>query len=194
MIGPFALTAQGVCASIGRDYNLLIQQLIHEILVVLDDPGDFPMFLAAATGLENERAASVDPALEYLLPAMSLDSDEAARLRALTEDMLRAEKSERLRRICHELDSAISDGTHCVMLNEDEAWVWLAGFTDIRLALAGELRISSTDDLERVEELASEEPHGLHGNREQSAAAIYLLVTWWQDSLLKALREMSDSH
>ena len=144
MIGPFVLTAQGVCASIGRDYNLLIQQLIHEILVVLDDPGDFPMFLAAATGLENERAASVDPALEYLLPAMSLDSDEAARLRALTEDMLRAEKSERLRRICHELDSAISDGTHCVMLNEDEAWVWLAGFTDIRLALAGELRISST--------------------------------------------------
>lgn len=193
MIGPFLPTKQGVSAPIGRDYNLLLQQLIHEILVVLDDPGDFPMFLAAATGLENERAASVDPALEHVLPAMSLDPDEAARLRALTEDTLRAEKSQRLRHICHELDSAISDGTHCVLLEEEDAWIWLAGFTDIRLALAGELRISSTDDLERIEELAAEEPHGLHGNREQSAAAIYLLVTWWQDSLLKALREMSDA-
>ena len=47
MIGPFTVSRRGISAPIGRDYNLLIQQLIHEILVVLDDPGDFPMFLSS---------------------------------------------------------------------------------------------------------------------------------------------------
>ena len=92
MIGPFTVSRRGISAPIGRDYNLLIQQLIHEILVVLDDPGDFPMFLSAATGLESERAAAIDPALDFLLPPMSADPQEAARLRALTEDTLRSQK------------------------------------------------------------------------------------------------------
>mgnify|MGYP001736187229 FL=1 len=94
MIGPFTVSRRGISAPIGRDYNLLIQQLIHEILVVLDDPGDFPMFLSAATGLESERAAAIDPALDFLLPPMSTDPQEAARLRALTEDTLRSLKSQ----------------------------------------------------------------------------------------------------
>jgi len=184
VIGPFTVSRRGISAPIGRDYNLLIQQLIHEILVVLDDPGDFPMFLSAATGLESERAAAIDPALDFLLPPMSADPQEAARLRALTEDTLRSQKSARLRTVCNQLNEVLVDGTNYLVLDEESTWNWLGALTDMRLALAGELGIHDDSDLIRVETIAQEKPEG---TREQSAAAIYLLMTWWQESLLKSV-------
>lgn len=160
MIGPFTVSRRGISAPIGRDYNLLIQQLIHEILVVLDDPGDFPMFLSAATGLESERAAAIDPALDFLLPPMSTDPQEAARLRALTEDTLRSQKSQRLRTVCNQLNDVLVDGTNYLVLDEESTWNWLGALTDMRLALAGELGIHNDSDVIRIETIAQEKPEG----------------------------------
>ena len=156
MIGPFTVSRRGISAPIGRDYNLLIQQLIHEILVVLD----------------------------FLLPPMSADPQEAARLRALTEDTLRSQKSARLRTVCNQLNEVLVDGTNYLVLDEESTWNWLGALIDMRLALAGELGIHDDSDLIRIETIAQEKPEG---TREQSAAAIYLLVTWWQESLLKSV-------
>ena len=39
-------------------------------------------------------------------------------------------------------------------------------------------------DAQRVEEMAMSEPTG---ERAQTVAAIYMLITWWQDSLLEAV-------
>ena len=84
------------------------------------------MFLSAATGLESERAAAIDPALDFLLPPMSTDPQEAARLRALTEDTLRSQKSQRLRTVCNQLNDVLVDGTNYLVLDEESTWNWLA--------------------------------------------------------------------
>ena len=63
-------------------------------------------------------------------------------------------------------------------------WSWLGALNDIRLGLAGELDLSDQGDAQRIERLAMSEPTG---ERTQAVAAIYVLVTWWQDSLLDAV-------
>ena len=63
-------------------------------------------------------------------------------------------------------------------------WSWLGALNDIRLGLAGELDLSDQHDAQRIEELALSEPTG---ERSQTVAAIYMLITWWQDSLLEAV-------
>lgn len=77
MIGPFVYEAGAFSAELQPPYSTLIAQLMREILVVLDDPGDMPAFVAAATSLENHREAPEERSLDYLLPAMSSDPQDA---------------------------------------------------------------------------------------------------------------------
>ena len=66
---------------------LLLRQLATEVLVVLDDPGDFGVtssMLSAFTETEQRREAPRERTLRMLLPSMSEDGDDAARMRALT--------------------------------------------------------------------------------------------------------------
>ena len=115
---------------------------------------------------------------------MSEDGDDAARMRALTEDLLRREKSVRLRSIVSDLDHIVHGETDALVVRPDDVWSWLGALNDIRLGLAGELDLSDDSDAQRIEELAMREPTG---ERSQAVAAIYMLVTWWQDSLLEAV-------
>ena len=122
MIGPFVYEAGAFSAELQPPYSTLIAQLMREILVVLDDPGDMPAFVAAATSLENHREAPEERSLDYLLPAMSSDPQDATGLRALTEDFLRAEKSARLRKVCAHIERTEALGIHEVSFDADEVW------------------------------------------------------------------------
>lgn len=184
MIGPFHREGGVFRARLEAPYSLLIVRLMREILVVLDEPGDLASFVSAATQIETEREAPEERALGLLLPAMSLDPEDASGLRALTEDFLRAEKSSRLRKVLTQIERSDDHGLGVVEIDEDGVWDWLGALNDVRLGLAGELGLETDEDVERIEELAGGEPDG---TREESAAAIYALLTWWQDSLVAAL-------
>lgn len=194
MITAFALQEAGYVCNVSTQFLHLLRQLIEEILVVLDEPGELSTFVLAATEVETTRDEPHDPALGSLLPPMSDDPPEAANLRALTEDFLRAEKAARLRRIHTELSSAIGTDTVVIMVTHQEVWDWLAALNDVRLALAGELGIDSREAENKAAELAHacdlEQPL----SEATMSAGMYMMVTWWQDSLLTAVREEAWSH
>lgn len=184
MIGRFRYEDGAYRARIEPPYSTLIVRLMREILVVLDEPAEMNSFLLAATDLETGREAPEERALEYLLPAMSLDPEDASSLRALTEDFLRAEKSSRLRQVAGRIERAERSGCVELMIPTDEVWEWLAALNDVRLGLAGELKLETDADVARIEELAG---RTLDGSREQAASVFYSILTWWQDSLISAL-------
>lgn len=197
-MGPFTRDGAYYSARIDRRSLLLLRQLVSEILVVLDDPSDaegMSIMVSASTGPEDKRDAPVERSLEFLLPPMSADAQTAQSLRALTEDIVRSDKSRRLRAFWRILDGAApvhgrpraSDSDEAdLRVRAADAWQCLGALNDIRLGLAGELGMATTSDAEAVEALAMSEPTGEHT---QSVAIIYMLVTWWQDSLLTAMQE-----
>ena len=108
-MGPFARDGAYYSARIDRRSLLLLRQLVSEILVVLDDPSDaeeMSIMVSASTGPEVKRDAPVERSLEFLLPPMSADAQTAQSLRALTEDIVRSDKSRRLRAFWRILDGA----------------------------------------------------------------------------------------
>lgn len=185
LIGPFHREDEVFRARLEEPYSLLIVRLMREILIVLDEPGELGSFVSAATHMETARDAPQERALGLLLPAMSLDPDDASGLRALTEDFLRAEKSARLRKVLSQIERSAEHHFGFVEVEEAQVWEWLGALNDVRLGLGGELGLETDEDVATIEELARAAPNG---TREQSAAAIYALVTWWQDSLLRALK------
>lgn len=80
------------------------------------------------------------------------------------------------------------------MVTHQEVWDWLAALNDVRLALAGELGIDSREAENKVAELAHacdlEQPR----SEATMSAGMYMMVTWWQDSLLTAVRAEAWSH
>lgn len=185
MIEGFVASDRGYQSVITGDHNLLLQQLVKEVLAVLDSPDQPSVFLAAVAGDIN-RGAPKDPALGHLLPCMSHDEAEAERLRAMTEDYLRAEKSSRLRRLRAELERVRVLGAGGIFIPSDRAWDWLTALNDIRLALAGELQVESDADMEQIERQIAAD--NVNEDGRTNTARIYFLVTWWQDSLLRAMQ------
>ena len=183
----FAYRDGGFAASMSTGEALLLRQLASEVLVVLDDPGDFATtssMIRAVTETEQRREAPRERSLTMLLPSMSDDEEDAGRMRALTEDLLRTEKSVRLRAMVSDLEHITHGEGDTLVIPRESVWSWLEALNDIRLGLAGELDLSDQGDAQRIERLAMSEPTG---ERTQAVAAIYVLVTWWQDSLLDAV-------
>ena len=191
-MGPFARDGAHYSARIDRRSLLLLRQLVSEILVVLDDPSDaeeMSIMVSASTGPEVQRDAPVERSLEFLLPPMSADAQTAQSLRALTEDIVRSDKSRRLRAFWRILDGAAP------VAARERPWAADSDEVDLRVRAAdawqclgalNELGMETASDAEAVEALAMSEPTGEHT---QSVAIIYMLVTWWQDSLLTAMQE-----
>ena len=173
----FALRDGVYASSMSDGEALLLRQLATEVLVVLDDPGE-------STETEQRRDEPRERTLRMLLPSMSEDDEDAGRLRALTEDSLRTDKSVRLRAIVGDLDHIVHGESDTLRIQPEAVWSWLGALNDIRLGLAAELGLSDQQDAQRIEELALSEPTG---ERSQTVAAIYMLITWWQDSLLEAV-------
>lgn len=183
----FALRDGVYVSSMSDGEALLLRQLATEVLVVLDDPGEYAAtssMVNAATETEQRRDEPRERTLRMLLPSMSEDDEDAGRLRALTEDSLRTDKSVRLRAIVGDLDHIVHGESDTLRIQPEAVWSWLGALNDIRLGLAAELGLSDQQDAQRIEELALSEPTG---ERSQTVAAIYMLITWCQDSLLEAV-------
>lgn len=159
----FALRDGVYASSMSDGEALLLRQLATEVLVVLDDPGEYAAtssMVNAATETEQRRDEPRERTLRMLLPSMSEDDEDAGRLRALTEDSLRTDKSVRLRAIVGDLDHIVHGESDTLRIQPEAVWSWLGALNDIRLGLAGELDLSDSHDARRIEELALSEPTG----------------------------------
>lgn len=196
-IGQFQPSAGGYRSELDSEARLVLAKISSEIITLLDAPTDDTDFLHALA-LDEIRDEPEDPALLSLLPQMSDDRVEAAALRTLTEDTLRMTKSERLVRIVETLEDLADSGEDALEVAGNEAWEWLCALNDMRLVLAQRLDVKSPQDVEQVTLRASAfftapQPDQAAKDfspavAEDVIAALYVIVTWWQDSLLQAVR------
>lgn len=138
----------------------------------------------------------MDSALHRLLPDMSEDPQQAAQLRNLTEDGVVAAKVENLTTIYRQLTEEPEASDRVFVTNED-APAWMAGLNDIRLVLAARLEVDDDSSSQQVYHTAAK----FTGFRtadaadlpeietpEDMMAVLYTMITWWQDSLVTAVR------
>lgn len=133
--------------------------------------------------------AEVLPALRVLLPEASEDPVTAMEVSSLTRERLRGVKHGRLGAMAAELRAPTGAGGEVLVARGGEA-DWLGAMNDIRLVLAQRLSIDSAQDAERVHALAfspQASDETAHAQWLRATAAIYDLMTWWQESLVTAV-------
>lgn len=134
-----------------------------------------------------------DTAVKRLFPAASEDPVLAAEFRRLGQQDLAETKLEDLRRVMRLLDS--SGGGHSeVVVDEEQALSVLRALNDVRIVLADRLSLERDGDLdtlrmlqqigERVEGSAIEDDEHVGAD---IVIAVYELLSWLQESLLRAL-------
>lgn len=188
LISGFERCEFGYVAQLDEELSEVLQRLLGETITVLDAP-DEATVLSSIVGEEEYREEPDDPTLQTLLPPMSDDPLEAESLRALTEDSLRTEKSARLQKILRALKEHMTGERKAVLVELGEEWEWLSGLNDLRLVLAQRLGVGTPgwEVLEaRVTQLL-ETGSGTVIAVEEVIAIVYLVVSWWQDSLLRAV-------
>lgn len=122
-----------------------------------------------------------DPALARLLPSGHRDDPElATEFRRLTETGLRARKRSNL-----SLASAALQRKGQVELSREEAAALLKGLTDTRLVLGERLGLRTDEDAGMIAEVLRR--RGSSDDPWVSAALLYDVLTWWQESLISAL-------
>ncbi|MGO1402047.1 MAG: DUF2017 family protein [Flaviflexus sp.] len=175
-----------VIASLMRD---VVSVLGEDVAVV--DVTDDPLAV-----LERELAPaqepSSDPALYRLLPDMSEDPEEARELRQLTESSVRSTKISNLTTVYR----VLSASTGRIFVAEDDIPVWMAALNDLRLVLATRLDIDSSERADEIAHRAGEIADGLHPQDpedeeqevENQLILVFAMITWWQDSLIDAVR------
>lgn len=191
---------QGWRVNLSEAELIIFSQLVNEVLNLLDAPVIEPAWFGAIDPeTEPSRETPESPSLARLLPQMSRDSDEAGRLRALTEDDLRTDKSRRLEEIAAELaDPSGPDGS--VLIPTGKELMWLAGLNDLRLALSASLKVEDSASADRVYRAAASTQPGNDSDIELTRAqlddpdspdpyisAVYMAITWWQESLLASM-------
>ena len=170
-----------------QDERAVLVRLLSDVSVLLDDgsgddEGRDP--LADLVGMDLGKAAAVpsDPAVARLLPDASADDAEVAEeFRRLTEFDLRRRKRSNLA-IAAE---ALQRPDHPLTLAPDEAGALLKGLTDVRLVLAERIGLRTDEDDVLLHDAVraagdTDEPWVVH-------AALYDVLTWWQEALVEAL-------
>lgn len=188
LISGFERCEFGYVAHLDDELAEVLQRLLGETITVLDAP-DEATVLSSIVGEEEFREEPDDPTLQTLLPPMSDDPLEAESLRALTEDSLRTEKSARLQKILRALSEHVAGEKQAVLVETGEEWEWLSGLNDLRLVLAQRLGVGTPgwDVMEaRVTQLL-DNSSDVVVSLEEVIAIVYLVVSWWQDSLLRAV-------
>lgn len=147
----------------------------------------------------DDRHMPLDDALEKLLPDMSEDPEAANELRKLTEESVAGAKIENLVTLYEGL-AAVPDESDRIEITNDQAGAWMSAMNDIRLVLSARLEINDDDAANAVYERAGlftssysrhdgdlpeiETPHDM-------MAVLYAMITWWQESLVGAVRNKS---
>jgi hypothetical protein len=202
---PFRGRSRGIEIRLGEEERLLLSQLLGQLDELLDDGSgelaDSADPLAALVGMDassvgefslndqDDRSARAgglpdDPAVARLLPDGSRDDPKAAaEFRRFTEAGLRARKRRRARRAAEVLgDPAAS------MLGAEDAIGLLTSLTDLRLVLSERLGLRTDEDADLLHRtLARRLSEGGPQDAWSATAAIYDLLTWWQESLVAAL-------
>ena len=133
-------------------------------------------------------------AVKRLFPAASEDPELAAEYRRLGQQDLADGKLADLRRVMRTLDG--TGGGHSeVVLDEDGAMAMLRALNDVRIVLADRLDLQRDGDFDTVRMLQQigERVEGVErsGDEEQVGSdiviAVYELLSWLQESLLRAL-------
>ncbi|MDO4887316.1 MAG: DUF2017 family protein [Actinomycetaceae bacterium] len=135
-------------------------------------------------------ASTMDEAFVRLMPDMSEDPDAAASLRAMTQDGVASVKSSHLLVFYRSVTASTDD----VWVGEDDMRAWISAVNSIRIVCASRLGI---DDDARAGEIyeKAQELTGMAGgsgreidNTDDLLAVLYTMLTWWQESLLAAVR------
>jgi hypothetical protein len=194
---PFRRTRAGVRVQLDETERGLLVRLLDDVDGMLADDAeergrvqrggaparpDSPSDDEVLAALEAQLAPSspADPAVARLLPDGHRDDPElAAGYRRLTEHGLRERKREALGRA-----SAALTRRDPVLLDDDEAMDLLKGMTDVRLVLAERLGLQTDEDAELLHVLVAAGPP----DPRAAAAALYDVLTWWQESLVTVLR------
>ncbi|MDY5153314.1 protein of unknown function [Actinobaculum suis] len=127
----------------------------------------------------------LDNALIRLLPDMAEDPDMAYELRAITEESIRTAKVENLRFFTHSLQQ------EAVWVGNEDVRTWAGAANDIRLVLAARLGIHSEETAYQITEkgwrIIQDTNHQIE-NSDDLMCVLYVLLSWWQDSLIRAVQ------
>lgn len=189
---------RGGFAAAGEDYELaLVARLMADVMIILgEDPDDLADEDDPLAALERELGGALlpsdDPALALLLRDMSEDPDEADEMRHLAEGGVRQVKISNLTTVYRRLDGASGE----FVVPESEVSAWLSAFNDLRLVLAARLDITDSAKAEEITERATrlaendapDETLSEEQEMENQLCLMYAMMSWWQDSLLDALR------
>jgi len=134
-----------------------------------------------------------DSAVRRLFPAASQDAQLAEEFRRLGQQDLAEGKLTDLRRVMSVLDSSGPEHSE-VSLDEDDALAFLRAFNDVRIVLADRLGLQRDGDFDTVRMLQQigERVDGSGGEDEEHVGsdvviAVYELLSWLQESLLRAM-------
>lgn len=187
---PFDADGARIRVRLDAQERQLLAHLLDQVGELLDDgrrPSSDP--LAQLVGLDLQlpdddrggHGADDDPALARLLPqANREDPALAAEFRRLTEGGLRARKRAHLA-----LASAALQRQGPLGLTREEASALVKALTDTRLVLGERLGLRSDEDAEAIAEALRHRSTG--DDPWISAALLYDVLTWWQESLVTAL-------
>lgn len=152
------------------------------------DNADFTDPDTSATPLLADRQEDIppldppdDPALQHLLPPLSSDPEEAARMRAIIEPGLRAEKGGKLSDVIGELLHPSGPGHRVVAKNPV---AWLQAMNDVRVVIATRIGIYRSDDPLSFVDVQYDKKAG---EEDKLLSTVYEVLSWWQDSLVSAL-------
>lgn len=176
----------------------LLRDLTGQLVELVEDgvPTETEDPFAAALGI-GPGVAPEDPVLARLLPdgyaAPGREPDAAqvengTEFRRYTEIGLRQVKGARARAVREELAGEPAD-TIDIRLDEGRALEWLTVLTDLRLALATRIGLTSEADAEELDEATARAVRGA-GPAEDPRVGVHQVYTWLghlQETLVRAM-------
>lgn len=197
----------------------ILINLAEQILELLGSPPEARDPLHDVVGISGSELPPEDPVLKRLLPSAYKEIQDAAEFRRYTEDALREKKRAHAYLIRETLiddeglgeeivqgDKDIESTSIRISIKSEDAWSWLGGLNDIRLALAVRLEIGGTtmgdlpSDTHRNDSVtgadkASEAQRAIHQKFElmtdsdpmKAVYAVYNWLGWLQEEFLKQI-------
>ena len=203
----------------------ILINLAEQILELLGSPPEARDPLHDVVGISGSELPPEDPVLKRLLPSAYKEIQDAAEFRRYTEDALREKKRAHAYLIRETLiddeglgeeivqgDKDIESTSIRISIKSEDAWSWLGGLNDIRLALAVRLEIGGTTmgdlptDTHRNDSVtgadkASEAQRAIHQKFElmtdsdpmKAVYAVYNWLGWLQEEFIKQMDPEPDA-
>lgn len=202
--GSFACRLEGEEKAVIVQVAQEVSDLVRLDLAVTEDSlavrraaaSDDPLERLEAQFATHEAREPGDPAVRRLFPEASPDESLAAEFRRFGQQDLVAIKLEDLAALCESIDRTGPGATE-VSLSEEEAMHWLRALTTLRTVVADRLGVERDGDFEtvrmlqqigeRVPEAAEDEDESSETAGGDVMIAIYELLSWLQESLIRVL-------